>query len=181
VYEYWFIYCFTSRSIIFHLYGDVTIASEGLHNLGLCSAPRAFEQGGIFIVPHLLWHGASVFPVSSEGPPLTTRMGMRRTYSNPDPHGKCMNMRTMLRVMLQTHFIVFFNFLFYDQTHWKTTLYFRFFIQDVSFIQKTFGKIKNIIATYRSYFKIWGNRQPETNTFFSFGLMSSCNSFVNKS
>jgi hypothetical protein len=25
--------------------------------------------GGIFIVPHLLWHGASVFPVSSEGPP----------------------------------------------------------------------------------------------------------------
>jgi hypothetical protein len=28
----------------------------------------AFEQGGIFIVPHLLWHGASVFLVSSEGP-----------------------------------------------------------------------------------------------------------------
>jgi hypothetical protein len=24
---------------------------------------------GIFIVPHLLWHGASVFPVSSEGTP----------------------------------------------------------------------------------------------------------------
>jgi hypothetical protein len=30
---------------------------------------QAFEQGGIFIVPHLLWHGASVVPVSSEGPP----------------------------------------------------------------------------------------------------------------
>jgi hypothetical protein len=29
----------------------------------------AFEQGGIFIVPHLLWNGASVFRVSSEGPP----------------------------------------------------------------------------------------------------------------
>jgi hypothetical protein len=29
----------------------------------------AFEQGGIFIVPHLLWHRASVFPFSSEGPP----------------------------------------------------------------------------------------------------------------
>jgi hypothetical protein len=29
---------------------------------------RLFKQGGIFIVPHLLWHGASVFPVSSEGP-----------------------------------------------------------------------------------------------------------------
>jgi hypothetical protein len=26
----------------------------GLKNLGLCSALRAFEQGGIFIVPHLL-------------------------------------------------------------------------------------------------------------------------------
>jgi hypothetical protein len=36
---------------------------------GQCSALRAFEQGGIFIVPHLLWHGSSVFLVSSEGPP----------------------------------------------------------------------------------------------------------------
>jgi hypothetical protein len=39
---------------MFHLYGDVTIAGEGLQNLGQCSALRAFEQGGIFIVPHLL-------------------------------------------------------------------------------------------------------------------------------
>ena len=45
------------------------MTGEGLQNLGLCSALMAFEQGGIFIVPHLLWHGASVFPVSSEGPP----------------------------------------------------------------------------------------------------------------
>jgi hypothetical protein len=44
-------YCFTSRLRIFHLYGDVTITGEELQNLGLCSA---FEQGGIFIVPHLL-------------------------------------------------------------------------------------------------------------------------------
>jgi hypothetical protein len=63
------IYGFTSRSRFFQLYGDVTIAGEGLQNLGLCSALRAFEQGGIFIVQHLLWHGTSVFPVSSEGPP----------------------------------------------------------------------------------------------------------------
>jgi hypothetical protein len=34
--------------------GDITIAGEGLQNLGLCSALRAFELGGIFIVPHLL-------------------------------------------------------------------------------------------------------------------------------
>jgi hypothetical protein len=87
----WFIdWLFTSLSRIFHLYRDVSTACEGLQNLGLlvCSALRAFEKGGIFIVPHLLWHG--VFrshpkdrPIQS---PLTTRMGMRRTCSNPDPH-----------------------------------------------------------------------------------------------
>jgi hypothetical protein len=62
------IYGFTSRSRIFHLYGDVAIAPEGLQNLGLCSVLKAIEQGGIFIVPHLLWHGTLVFPVSSERP-----------------------------------------------------------------------------------------------------------------
>jgi hypothetical protein len=36
------------------IYGNFTIAGKGLQNLGLCSALRAFEQGGIFIVPHLL-------------------------------------------------------------------------------------------------------------------------------
>jgi hypothetical protein len=30
-------------------------------NFGLCSALRAFEQVGIFIMSHLLWHGTSVF------------------------------------------------------------------------------------------------------------------------
>ena len=48
------IYGFTSRSRIFHLYGDVIVVGEGLQNLGLCSVLRPFEQGGIFIVPHLL-------------------------------------------------------------------------------------------------------------------------------
>jgi hypothetical protein len=41
-----FINRFMSRSRIFHLYGDVIIASEGLQNLGLFSAFRAFEQWG---------------------------------------------------------------------------------------------------------------------------------------
>jgi hypothetical protein len=58
------IYRSMSQSRIFLLYGEVTIAGKGLQNLGLCSALRAIEQGGIFIVPHLLWHRASVFPVS---------------------------------------------------------------------------------------------------------------------
>jgi hypothetical protein len=39
---------------MFYLYGDITIAGEGLQNFGLCSALKAFEQGGIFIVLHLL-------------------------------------------------------------------------------------------------------------------------------
>jgi hypothetical protein len=40
--------------LIDYLQFYVIIAGEGLQNLGLCSALRAFEQGGIFIVPHLL-------------------------------------------------------------------------------------------------------------------------------
>jgi hypothetical protein len=83
--EYWLIiYGFTSRSRIFHLYGDDTIAGEGLQNLGLCSALKAFE-------PHLLWHGTSVFPISFKGPShsvasFNTRGDVEK-YSNPDPHG----------------------------------------------------------------------------------------------
>jgi hypothetical protein len=49
----WLFYCFTSRSKHFHVYGDVTIIGKGLQNLGLCSALSPFEQGGMFIVPHL--------------------------------------------------------------------------------------------------------------------------------
>ena len=33
---------------------DVTLASEGLQNLGLYSELMTYEQGGIFIVPYLL-------------------------------------------------------------------------------------------------------------------------------
>jgi hypothetical protein len=54
LFGFFFFYSFTSRSSIFRVYGDVTIVGEGLKKLGLCSALRAFEQGGIFIVPHLL-------------------------------------------------------------------------------------------------------------------------------
>jgi hypothetical protein len=39
-------------------------------NFGLCSALRAFEQGDIFIVPHLLRHRTSVYTASSERPVL---------------------------------------------------------------------------------------------------------------
>jgi hypothetical protein len=72
---------------MFHLYGDVTIAGEGLQNLGLCLALRKFEQGGIFIVPHLLWHGASIFPVSSEGPPYSVASCDTQGDVEDLPHG----------------------------------------------------------------------------------------------
>jgi hypothetical protein len=42
----------------------------------------AFEQGGIFVVPRLLWHG-TVFTVSPDG--LSTHDEIWRIYSNPDP------------------------------------------------------------------------------------------------
>jgi hypothetical protein len=64
---FWFIHYFTSCSRIFQLYGDVTITGEGLHNLGLCSALRAFEHGGIFIMSPAVTRVLG-FPVSSEGP-----------------------------------------------------------------------------------------------------------------
>jgi hypothetical protein len=55
----------------------VTIAGDWAANLGLCSALGAFEQGGIFIVPHLLRHGTSVYTVSSERPVPTSHSGIR--------------------------------------------------------------------------------------------------------
>jgi hypothetical protein len=83
-----YIYSVTSRSIIFHIYGNVTIAGEWLQNIGLCWALRTFEQGGIFIVPYLLLHVTSFFfrkdrTIQS---PLTIHEMMRGIHSNPDPH-----------------------------------------------------------------------------------------------
>jgi hypothetical protein len=54
----------------FYIYGDVTIAGEGLQNLDLYSVLRAFELKGIFKyrAPLAETRGLS-FLVSSEGPP----------------------------------------------------------------------------------------------------------------
>jgi hypothetical protein len=90
------IYCFTSRSKIFHLYGNVTIAGERLQNLGLCSALRAFVQRGIFIVQHLL--GPRFFRCHPKDRPIqlpvSTHKGMWSIYSNLDPHGLYILYRT---------------------------------------------------------------------------------------
>jgi hypothetical protein len=79
--------CFTSRSRIFQLYGDVITAGERLH-LGLFSALlAAFEQGG-FLPCHtccdtgprfFLFHPKDcAFQIL----PLTTRKGLWRTYTS---------------------------------------------------------------------------------------------------
>jgi hypothetical protein len=85
------IYGFTSRSRIFHLYEDITIAGEGLQNLGLCSALRAFEQGRILSCHTCCDRGHRFFqshpkdrPILS---PLTTYEGTWRIYSKPEPQG----------------------------------------------------------------------------------------------
>jgi hypothetical protein len=70
----WFIdythnHCFIILMRMLHSNGDVTFGAEGPQNLDLCSVLMDFEQGRIFIMPHLLWHRASGFLVPSEGPP----------------------------------------------------------------------------------------------------------------
>jgi hypothetical protein len=57
---------------------------EGLQNLGLCSALRAFEQGGISTMPHPLRNRVSASLVSSEGP--VHSQGGVEDLVIPDPH-----------------------------------------------------------------------------------------------
>ena len=63
---------------IFHSYGDVTIAGEGLqiwtyvrHSWPLSS------EGNVFSVPHLLCHGASVYNGHLRGPETLTPIAER--------------------------------------------------------------------------------------------------------
>jgi hypothetical protein len=101
------------------LYGDVTITGEGLQNLGLCSALRAFVQGFFYrarpavtrglgfpglirraasfnrLLRHARGCGKSILTRILTGPiqlPLTTHKVMWRTYSNPDPYGRRVHM-----------------------------------------------------------------------------------------
>jgi hypothetical protein len=49
--------CLKPHEQFFSYLAAVTITGDMAANLGLWSALRAFEEGGIFIVPHLLRHG----------------------------------------------------------------------------------------------------------------------------
>jgi hypothetical protein len=69
--------CLSLHEQFFSYLEAVTIPGDRAANLGLCSALRAFEQGGVFIVRRLLRHGASVYTVSSERPAPTSHSGIR--------------------------------------------------------------------------------------------------------
>ena len=82
-----------SRSKIFRLYGDEPISGEGLQNLGLWPQSKLAET---FMLPHLLWHGNSVFAVSCKEPPhfviLYDKQGILSAYSNSTPCGRPMQL-----------------------------------------------------------------------------------------
>jgi hypothetical protein len=83
------LFIITSRSRVFHLYGDVTINGEGLPILGLCSGPLS-KEGSLSCHtccdrrPRFIRSHPKDQPIQS---PLTTHEEMWRIYSNPDHHG----------------------------------------------------------------------------------------------
>jgi hypothetical protein len=101
------IYCFTSRSRIFHLHGDFNIAGEGLQNLGLCSVLRALEQGrGLFRAIPGATRGLGFFGIIRRTAPFSrllrhTCKGMWRIYSNPDLQGSTLKLIEYLKTLNQ--------------------------------------------------------------------------------
>ena len=56
-----FVWGFSSHSKIFHSFEDVTITAWTVNFDLIYSALMANEQWGFFIVPHLLWHGPTLY------------------------------------------------------------------------------------------------------------------------
>jgi hypothetical protein len=81
-----FVYCFMSRSRIFHLYGDVTITGEGLQNGPLSREGALSCHTCCDLGPRFSRFYPKSHPIQS---PLTTHKRTWWIYSNPDPHGLC--------------------------------------------------------------------------------------------
>jgi hypothetical protein len=62
---------------------SLPFTGEGLCNLDICSVLRAFEQGKIFLVPHLLWHGTSIVPVFWRAVPFDCHFQHERGSRGP--------------------------------------------------------------------------------------------------
>ena len=58
------LYCFTPHWEYLAHMETPRIVGDELQNFSLCPAPKAAQQGGILIMPHLLRHRVSVFAVS---------------------------------------------------------------------------------------------------------------------
>jgi hypothetical protein len=79
-------YGFTPRSRIFHLYGDVTIAGEvtivrrRAAKVRPMLALRAFDQGGIFIVPHAVTRDLGFSGLVRRTAPFSCLLWQTREY-----------------------------------------------------------------------------------------------------
>ena len=87
-----FVFCLMSHSRKFSIHGEERhFCGKGLQNFVGCPAFTIFDQGGIFIVPHMYSNGASAFMLSFEGLPLLDalyiKQGVLRIYCNVDPKG----------------------------------------------------------------------------------------------
>ena len=75
-----FVWGFSSHSRIVHSYGKNHHYRWRAANFDRCSALMAIEQYGFFSVPHVLWHGSSVYYGHLRGPvtltPITKRLAV---------------------------------------------------------------------------------------------------------
>ena len=74
----------TTREFFTHM-GTSSLPVKGCKLIDLCSALMAIEQWGFFSVPHLLWHGASVYNGHLRRPatltPIAERLAMELSLS----------------------------------------------------------------------------------------------------
>ena len=68
---------------IFPSYGNVTIADEGLQIWPMLGTHMAIELWGFLSVPHLLWHGASIYNGHIGGPVTLTPIAKHLELSLP--------------------------------------------------------------------------------------------------
>ena len=101
-------------------YRDIAMG-EGLQNLVLCSKPTAFEQGGIFIVPHLLWHGTLVGGSRSQDHP--------KLVAFHDKQRKLKTYEELWLVRLVIKHLKWWNIYLYDFWNFQLILNLFFFTQ----------------------------------------------------
>ena len=81
-----FVWCFSSHSRIFYSFGDVNITGERLqistYKRHLCPPLSKWE---FFSMPHILWHGTSVYNGHLRGPVTLTPVAERLAVKLSQP------------------------------------------------------------------------------------------------